>query len=102
MLSTRLVHNLVSLGVGPKVAVPFCLEKSKWSPVAMMGVMKAGGSSVALDGNRKFREESLAVADAPCLHLLIVRYGTTRVFNGFMVGVRVQKRKSSDGRPYIE
>lgn len=51
-LSTRLAHHLVGLGVGPEVAVPLCLEKSKWSPVAMMGVMKAGGASVALDGNQ--------------------------------------------------
>ncbi|KIE00723.1 nonribosomal peptide synthase, partial [Metarhizium majus ARSEF 297] len=48
-LSTRLAHHLVTLGVGPEVIVPLCIEKSKWMPVAMMAVMKAGGASVAVD-----------------------------------------------------
>jgi amino acid adenylation domain-containing protein len=48
-LSTRLAYHLVEMGVGPKVIVPLCFEKSKWTPVAMLGVMKAGGASVAMD-----------------------------------------------------
>ncbi|KAF5854762.1 hypothetical protein ETB97_011804, partial [Aspergillus alliaceus] len=48
-LSTRLAHHLVGLGVGPDVIVPLCFEKSMWMPVAMLGVMKAGGASVAMD-----------------------------------------------------
>ena len=48
-LSTRLAHNLVGLGVGPEVMVPFCLEKSSWAIVAIMGIMKAGGGFVPLD-----------------------------------------------------
>ncbi|KAK8064710.1 Amino acid adenylation [Apiospora phragmitis] len=48
-LSTDLAHHLVNLGVGPEVIVPICIEKSKWMPVAMMAVMKAGGASVAMD-----------------------------------------------------
>ncbi|KAI0005257.1 hypothetical protein F4779DRAFT_50368 [Xylariaceae sp. FL0662B] len=48
-LSTRLAHQLVSLGVGAGIIVPLCFEKSMWSPVAMLGVTKAGGASVALD-----------------------------------------------------
>lgn len=48
-LSDRLAHLLVSYGVGPEVVVPLCFEKSKWTPIAMMAVMKAGGASVAMD-----------------------------------------------------
>lgn len=48
-LSTRLAHDLVELGVKPGVIVPLCIEKSRWMPVAMMAVMKAGGASVAMD-----------------------------------------------------
>ncbi|OJJ32580.1 hypothetical protein ASPWEDRAFT_44725 [Aspergillus wentii DTO 134E9] len=43
-LSTRLAHRLRLLGVGPEVFVPLLFEKSKWTPVAMLGVMKAGGA----------------------------------------------------------
>ena len=48
-LSSRLAHHLVELGVGPGVIVPLCFEKSKWTPVVMLAVMKAGGASVAMD-----------------------------------------------------
>jgi amino acid adenylation domain-containing protein len=48
-MSTLLAHRLVELGVGPNVLVPLCIEKSRWMSVAMLGVMKAGGASVALD-----------------------------------------------------
>lgn len=51
-LSTQLARHLVSLGVGADVVVPLCFEKSKWTPVAMMAVMKAGGASVAMDSNQ--------------------------------------------------
>lgn len=48
-LSNTLAHDLLKLGVGPNVMVALCFEKSMWMPVAMLGVMKAGGASVALD-----------------------------------------------------
>lgn len=49
-LSTRLAAYLASdLGVGPGTLVPLCFEKSMWTPVAMLGVMKAGAASVATD-----------------------------------------------------
>ncbi|KAG0157832.1 hypothetical protein PDIDSM_5342 [Penicillium digitatum] len=51
-LSDRLAHLLVSYGVGPEVVVPLCFEKSKWTPIAMMAVMKAGGASVAMDSTQ--------------------------------------------------
>ena len=48
-LSTQLAYKLSGLGVGLGVVVPLCFEKSMWMPVAMLGVMKAGGASVAMD-----------------------------------------------------
>ena len=48
-LSTQLAHHLVTLGLRPEAVVPLCFEKSKWTPVAMLAVMKAGGASVAMD-----------------------------------------------------
>lgn len=49
LLSTRLARHLVTQGVGRGVVVPLCFEKSMWTSVAIFGVMKAGGASVALD-----------------------------------------------------
>lgn len=47
-ISTRLALQLVELGVGPEVIVPFCLEKSVWAVICMLAVFKAGGACVPL------------------------------------------------------
>jgi brevianamide F synthase len=41
--------HLVEHGVGPEVIVPILLEKSRWMPVAMVSVMKAGAAFMLLD-----------------------------------------------------
>lgn len=48
-LANRLAHRLIELGVGGNTIVPICFEKSKWAPIAMLAVMKAGGASVTMD-----------------------------------------------------
>lgn len=48
-LSTRLAHRLGLLGVGPEILVPLLFEKSRWTPVAILGVIKAGGAFVLLE-----------------------------------------------------
>ena len=58
-MSNRLAHYLMTLGVGPEVVVPLCFEKSKWTAVAMVAVMKSGGASVLLDSAQP--EERLRV-----------------------------------------
>ncbi|KAK2028470.1 amino acid adenylation domain-containing protein [Colletotrichum zoysiae] len=45
----NLAHHLSNIGVGPEVLVPVIFEKSVWSVVAILGVMRAGGAVVALD-----------------------------------------------------
>ncbi|KAJ5675353.1 hypothetical protein N7462_008250 [Penicillium macrosclerotiorum] len=48
-LAARLAHRLVDEGVGPRILVPLCFEKSLWATVAMLGVLRAGGAFVFLD-----------------------------------------------------
>ncbi|KKY16045.1 putative hc-toxin synthetase [Phaeomoniella chlamydospora] len=48
-LSTRLAYHLVDLGVRPEVIVPLCFEKSRWTSVAILAVLKAGGAFVLLE-----------------------------------------------------
>ncbi|KAF2471494.1 acetyl-CoA synthetase-like protein, partial [Lindgomyces ingoldianus] len=48
-LSTRLASHLVGLGVKPEDIVPLCFEKSMWTVVAMLAVLKAGGAFLLLD-----------------------------------------------------
>lgn len=47
--STCLARYLVSQGVQPGMVVALCFEKSKWMPVTVLGLMKAGGASMAMD-----------------------------------------------------
>lgn len=36
-------------GVGPEIIVPVCFEKSRWTTVAVLAILKAGGAFVLLD-----------------------------------------------------
>ncbi|CAA9959565.1 hypothetical protein PTMSG1_02982 [Pyrenophora teres f. maculata] len=48
-LSSRLAGHLVQLSIKPEEVVPLCFEKSMWTVVAMLAVLKAGGAFVPLD-----------------------------------------------------
>ena len=48
-LSKLLALHLIGLGVSPETYVPVLFEKSTWTIVAMIGIMKAGGAFVPLD-----------------------------------------------------
>ena len=47
--ANRLAHHLITLGVGPDVLVGICMERSAAMLVALLGVLKAGGTYVPLD-----------------------------------------------------
>ncbi|KAI6311408.1 NRPS [Pyricularia oryzae] len=49
--ATRLASFIAGFGVGPEVIVPFAFEKSAWTTVAILAILKAGGACVALDMN---------------------------------------------------
>ena len=51
--SSCLARHLLSFGIDFRNRlIPLCFEKSKWTPVAMLAVMKVGGASVALDSSQ--------------------------------------------------
>ena len=53
-LSTRVASHLMSIGVCPEVIVPFCFEKSVWTIVTILGILKAGGAFMPLDPAHPF------------------------------------------------
>ncbi|KAG9256735.1 uncharacterized protein F5Z01DRAFT_697534 [Emericellopsis atlantica] len=48
-LSNAIAHQLVERGVGPDMFVGLYFEKSKWTAVALLSVLRAGGAYVFLD-----------------------------------------------------
>lgn len=49
VLSSALAVHLEERGVGTEMLVPLCFEKSRWTAVAILGVLKAGAAFVLLD-----------------------------------------------------
>ena len=47
--ANRLAHHLISLGVGPDVAVGICMKRSTEMIVSLLGILNAGGAFVPLD-----------------------------------------------------
>lgn len=50
-MATGLAGQLALLGVRQGTVVPLCFEKSMWTTVAMLGVLKAGAAFVLLDSS---------------------------------------------------
>ena len=56
----RVAQILTGIGVGPEVVVPLCFEKSLWTTVAILGILRAGAAFCLLDATQPIsRLESL-------------------------------------------
>lgn len=62
-LSTRLAQHLIGLGVGPEILVPLCFDKSAWTIIAMVAVLKAGGAFVPLNPSHPIGRLSEIIQD---------------------------------------
>lgn len=59
--STLLAHHLVELGIQIGQIVPICFEKSRWTVIGVLGVMKAGGAFVLMDPSQPLeRRQTIA------------------------------------------
>ncbi|KAF2716070.1 acetyl-CoA synthetase-like protein [Polychaeton citri CBS 116435] len=47
--SRLLASDLIDIGIDQETIVPFCMEKSVWAVVAMLAILRVGGTCVALD-----------------------------------------------------
>ncbi|KAL6909307.1 non-ribosomal peptide synthetase [Trichoderma evansii] len=50
--SNLVAIKLIQAGIEPNMPVPLLFEKSMWMPVSILGVLKAGATSVALDSSQ--------------------------------------------------
>lgn len=65
-LSTRLASHLISLDVKPEVLIPICFEKSAWTVVSMLAVLKAGGACVSIDPSHPRDRLETIMKDIKC------------------------------------
>jgi amino acid adenylation domain-containing protein len=68
--ANRLARHLIGLGVGPGVAVGLCLRRSPDLVVALLAVVKAGGTYVPLDPEYPLERLAFMVEDAGLAVLL--------------------------------
>ncbi|KJZ72707.1 hypothetical protein HIM_07899 [Hirsutella minnesotensis 3608] len=50
-LTTSLSHHLAAHGIGPESFVAIYFDKSKWTAIAMISILRAGGAFVLLDSS---------------------------------------------------
>src|SRR6185436_4879708 len=60
----RLAHRLCAQGIGPEVPVAIFLERSPEVPVALLGVLKAGGAFLPIDPTYPAERIAYVLADA--------------------------------------
>ncbi|EUC31159.1 hypothetical protein COCCADRAFT_6918 [Bipolaris zeicola 26-R-13] len=64
VVTDRLAHHLVQLGVAPETFVPTCFDKSMFAIIAMLSVIKAGGAAVPLDATHPANALQTRLEDA--------------------------------------
>ncbi|RYZ36073.1 MAG: non-ribosomal peptide synthetase, partial [Myxococcaceae bacterium] len=68
--ANQLAHHLLALGVGPEVRVALCLERSADLLVALLAILKAGGTYVPLDPAYPRQRLDFTLADSGARLLL--------------------------------
>lgn len=51
-LANEVAHRILGFGIEPRSNIPILCPKSRWTCIAMLGVIKAGCSAIALDGTQ--------------------------------------------------
>ncbi|KAJ5583989.1 nonribosomal peptide synthase [Penicillium hispanicum] len=69
-LSTRLALALTLMGIKPESIVPICMDKSRWTTVAILAVMKSGGAFTLLDPSYPQSRLEIICQDIACRFIL--------------------------------
>ncbi|KAJ5341962.1 hypothetical protein N7541_011086 [Penicillium brevicompactum] len=77
-ISDRLASILALLGIGPECFVPICMEKSRWTTVAILAVLKSGGAFSLLDPSHPLPRLQSICSDLQCAFVLASESQATR------------------------
>ncbi|KAK4062821.1 uncharacterized protein Triagg1_9691 [Trichoderma aggressivum f. europaeum] len=80
--STILASYLSTIGVGPEKLVSLCFEKSAWTVIAMLAVMKAGGAFVPMDAAFPEMRIKQIISEVDT-DIVLVSPTTQAAFNGY-------------------
>lgn len=83
VLADRLASHLFDLGVGPGVLVPVCFDKSAYTTISMLAVLKAGGCVVPLNANDPATALEGKVADTGT-HIVVASEARASVFEAMV------------------
>lgn len=68
--SSLLAWHLMDLGVAKETVVPMCFEKSVWTIIAMLGIMKAGGVFMPMDPTHPYDRRAALVKQVDAQYIL--------------------------------
>ena len=69
--SDAFANHLISLGVQAGTRVPFCLVKNVWGIVAMVGILKSGGTFIPLDPSHPYDRRQGLIEQLGAQHLIV-------------------------------
>lgn len=69
-LSNKLASKLAAIGVGPEQVVALLFDKSAWTVVSMLGVMKAGGAYTSMGPSHPRSHLARIIQASKCLVIL--------------------------------
>jgi amino acid adenylation domain-containing protein len=103
-LATKLAYYLIRLGVGSGTIVPLCFEKSMWTAVAMLAVLKAGAAFCMLDlAYPEIRLRTIAKQTKATIILSStsqLELSSRLVANAILVGPGLNSNHDGMDRPY--
>lgn len=82
-LANRLANHLFDLGVSPGVLVPVCFDKTAYTAITMLAVLKAGGCVVPLNANDPVSALEGKVADTNS-HIVVASEARASMFEAMV------------------
>ena len=88
-LSDRLASYLVGRGIQPETLVPLCFDKSVWTVVTMLAVLKAGGACVHLGVTQPITRLAQIISDTGA-KVLIADPSHSEMFKGLVEVITIE------------